>query len=100
MYKAEDRHSGVLQDLMIEEENKKLLQSNIDLYNKNKDQYQKSEEGKAALKQWQDQIYTLGQNAGFDNIGFDVEGNLILDTTSAEQSINETKEYVEKNGIK
>ena len=82
------------------EENKKLLQSNIDLYNKNKDQYQKSEEGKAALKQWQDQIYTLGQNAGFDNIGFDVEGNLILDTTSAEQSINETKEYVEKNGIK
>lgn len=28
MYKTEDRHSGVLQDLMIEEENKKLRHEN------------------------------------------------------------------------
>lgn len=33
MYKAEDRYSGVLQDLMIEEENKKLRYENRHLKN-------------------------------------------------------------------
>ena len=33
MYKAEDRYSGVLQDLMTEEENKKLRHENKHLKN-------------------------------------------------------------------